>query len=120
MRLYAFASSGTVLLAATGGIIAIVEDLVTKQALINQCTTTATGETIYSGYLGSVGSEQTLTAAQAKSYCTSAWKKTMWYDVIWLVAAVFFAVRGSCRVIHFFQIEFLCFFFSRLGASRFT
>ncbi|KAL7415775.1 hypothetical protein BDY24DRAFT_382190 [Mrakia frigida] len=94
VRIYAFASIGSVVLAAAGGIIQVIRHFALKAAIKSKCVGDSTGTFVSSTYWGS-STTFSYTEAEAITYCDKLFSRNTWYYIVWLFVAVFFAAMSS-------------------------
>lgn len=99
VRIYAFLSVGSILLAAAGGVTEIIGHFVLKEPRQAQCIVFSTGEFQVDSWFGQ-GRTITYNAIQAADYCRSTFSRNTWYLIIWLLAVssfVWVSVIGTVR-----------------------
>lgn len=99
VRTYAYLSGLVVLIAAAIGLIEIVVHFVFKNTIISECTDLNEGDTVIIGGIFGPQSAGTLSPADARDWCTNAWNRGSWSDIISFLIITFLA--GFFSVIAF-------------------
>jgi len=88
IRIYAPLAFIALLMTSGAEILRIVVHFMFKNALIAECTTDVTGDTVFStfGFFGSHDAHN-LTPSEAASFCQSAWDHDTFTDIAWFLVA---------------------------------
>jgi len=98
VRLYATLSILAAVLFIAGEALRFSVYFTRKNDLIKNCTQQATGETVqtYGSFWGNGGNSETLSPADAQTWCNSSWVRSVWSTAAWLaittILAVFFVM----------------------------
>jgi len=104
VKTYAMGSVVSAILVIGAGLLEVIVHFVDKKDIVNECTTLATGASITFrfGLFGST-SQETLTAAEAASFCQDGWDRASWSSIISLLLEILLGVLFSIIAIAYYR-----------------